>query len=524
MGTSVDGGLPAIFTLPDELLVLIIGYVHGHRPFPKEADDDAYRFCALYFPRLSTDLQRARLVCRRFRNVSSDFFNPLFRFIEVTPTASSLARFDGIARHSALSKHIVCVRIVLEHYNTPVDRFSTAIAESFEDAILDEGDTDPQFEHIYQQRRPQLDEAIEKADRMLDSWDGDGDPTNELVASDVALVQELSGEYASLFMTLQACLEETFVPAIVKSLAMLSSTPRIVITDESRRAFRAACAPRPGIEAMVNDPASFIRRTLFTPLAWSTPFALFQLNHMSPPTHLLVDLPLAIREAGIPLRQLHFNLYDSWCWQDDMKPELSAEKQTALENLANGLDVFEYSGRCPPDLSKIPEFAKFLEILAAGNQLTKLKLDLERPVRMTDNDAAEHLNFVPADLSPVLHSALSPKLQSLTLEHCSVSEASIETIFAQYAAKSVEASLNGLNLVSGRWARVLDIVREKATGSGYTALQDAKGQECESMEEAQYDAVFPEQWDPKGVSGGAGSATAYIQGHRGDGQPNPFLV
>lgn len=237
-----------------------------------------------------------------------------------------------------------------------------------------------------------------------------------------------------------------------------------------------------------------------------------------PPVHLLLSVPLEVRKTTL-LRDFHVSIYGSWYWNKDFVPALSAQNMLDLEALANDLESFAYRGGCPEDLSLVPEFAKYLRILVTGKQLQSLNLDLDSPNFEEQDD--DHHVFHHTDVSPVLSVGLSSKLKCLELVSCSFTSEAFEPFFARCEPKSIAARLFGVLLLSGSWSRVLDLLREKADGD--STLENASGQECEFLDYDQHDAIFPDGWDDD-VPGGAGSATAYIAGHPGDGQSNPFLL
>lgn len=464
-----------ILDLPNELLVKIFGLVDGgnnaEHPDPEDFTHDTVRSNPTRGE--TTDIQHARLVCHRFCNISSQFFDPLFRCVEVTPNPASLARLEGISRHPTISKAVVCVRVVPEHYWYPVDEFKQIAIKKNEGMIhkyncdSDQGDSRTKAREI------------EKARRMVKSWkrhkQGVEGLASQQAQSDLALLQQLCEEYEHILTEAQACLDHTFLPTIIKSLAKLPRVLRLKISDKSRRAYRKACE-LPGelehldLETVVNDPALFIRRRFFSPcVMWPQRAQCF----VPPPVHLLHQLPLEIQKT-VALRHLHINLVGMWDWAEEVVPTLNPHQTTALEDLANDLESFEYSSGCPEHVPRIPgvtQYPRYLKTPVLGKQLQTLKLYL-KPSHGKPID--EEYSSGYADLSPVFHSQLSPKLQRLELRGCAFTFDALETILAQYGPKSQHCYFERVRLLSGSWAGMLDLLREKANANICAGLHRQK--------------------------------------------------
>ncbi|KAG7286696.1 hypothetical protein NEMBOFW57_009007 [Staphylotrichum longicolle] len=113
-----------ILDLPDELLLGIFELVEGpdfDSPLRRSRcfrTDDA-------FPISKQDIKNARLVCRRFCDISSQL---LVRFVRVDLNELSLARLDEIARHPIISKGVRLVKIILHFYNRQFEHRNAFIA------------------------------------------------------------------------------------------------------------------------------------------------------------------------------------------------------------------------------------------------------------------------------------------------------------------------------------------------------------------------------------------------------------
>ncbi|RYP10690.1 hypothetical protein DL764_000480 [Monosporascus ibericus] len=123
-----------ILDLPDEILLGIF----------ELAEDFDFDCPFLYYGGAGRkDIQNARLVCRRFCNVSSQL---LVRLVCVNFNEPSLARLEEISRHPTIAKGVRAVRVVLHFHNfsfTGLDSFISYQADvvevqvdSFDGAML----------------------------------------------------------------------------------------------------------------------------------------------------------------------------------------------------------------------------------------------------------------------------------------------------------------------------------------------------------------------------------------------------
>lgn len=558
---------PWIERLPDEIFLLIFGFVRGDVPRPQKRSDvdprnsDAERLPLSYLhpslratPVLSdvTSIQNCRLVCRHFRNIASEF---LLHTVQVTPTSASLAHLDQVSRHPAIARGVSTVRVVLEYHSIPVDHFADRIISWFRWELYAFLEAAAYAQRIGSQRHTHNSEIAQKARRLIHSWERRASfPVSEQERSDIALLHELFAEYRDQVADAEICLQQTLLPAVAQAMVRLRRAG-LHITDRTvypRRelscfgiiygAWGCGFTNTRDLEGIMKDPAAAVRMFLSHPHTWPEEpryphgwpeEGTWDLD-IAPPSHLLYRLPLEVYKAGVDLRVLEVSLWGKWYWIQDFEQDLTPQELHGLQQFASGLKHFAFDGASYRSFLLNPKFAKYLKTLMSGQRLQSVSLDFGNYLCIEHQDSEEMVEGDDTDLGGLLPLKLSPRLSHFRLRNCSFDTGFLSTMLAQFKSRSVRLDFGDVRLLDGSWSQALDWIREKATGD--SEVYYSRGPEFDDEHQGfdQFDLL-----DSDGPLGDAyrvifgekaaleslpGSATLYIRGRPGDGQLNPFRL
>lgn len=445
-----------IFNLPEELLMKIFQDVRGD--FSATIDD----FSATIdnFPRTGIkDIKSLRLTCKRFSDSSSHL---LIHHLDVSLTNWSLERLDKVSRHPTISKGIRSLRICAALFKPlPV----TGLEEFIRQAV-------GVLQQDYASEIESMREFFDGTDRLygtlgsfiLDPEDHvrflglvedlrnrnntmlyctrylRGEITPQEENRNLATLSRVYAEYSQLWNGQNMLLQDgTFARVVAQAVARLSPGASMTITDRTGSDFRTLS------NEILNKVYANVRKRLLEPRCWF-PKTTSPLTER--PINLLYELPIAVAKAGNPLTELRIRL------DMGMKHVLLLVEEEAedLISAAEHLKVLEIGFQVKSQTTEEQiDLYKLVSLLCKGTNLRSVTLKLEY-----------YFNRGTSNAGPLLALLPGAKLREIRLKDISAHCEELSELLKKLAPGTY-ISLDGLCLLSGLWADLLDVLRTKAS-------------------------------------------------------------
>lgn len=475
-----------LFDLPDEILIHICEYVQGR-------EEHYLRF----IPEINISVQEVknmRLTCRRFCNASSHL---LISCIYLDFDEASLHYLKEVSSHPVISKGVQYVRINLLYYDSVLEEDIDTFGDYHARRLLEtteciEDISNHHADFFSGTPKEVVDAAIRKGWNIGKAWlDAVGDFSDEEISDeDMGYRRSLLRayrKYRRLYSKQEGLLlNRRFSRAVATAMSKMHNATRLDIFN-SEYALRPKRRRRPDFITMVNDEESLISSTLF-PITWEKGRR-FELGE--PPFDLLFEFPQAIKEAGIFLTALDIRVPPSDFCLLSSSPEDLEDITAATQKLKS----FSYDPRVPY-CSSLWATDESDEVEALGEFLcAHLSSPYLRDIQLS-------CDFLRADkvslwfsLGSVLTSHRWPELESISLTGLAFHLSELED-FITRLDHPIIIWLKRVHLMSGTWARALDVLRGKV--GAYPTLEDLSGGEFDNMSELEKKEIMSKNdssWD-----------------------------
>lgn len=498
-----------IFDLPDELLRKIFQHVAGSLKMRSDYGVTA--------PSEFRSIMSCRLVCHRFCDTSSHL---LLYKLDVPATNASLAHLDEVSRHPTISLGVKSLRIC-------VSLFDSSIAHSFKEFAVEctsimqrslglweamlEASRQPDFQFLGEMSfggfspprftgdilltMMNLPQRVEQFSPILDSWnryigagasEQDGDEY-------VAALHQAYERYKKLISDQQALIQnKTFFRRIATAVARMPTIADLSIHDGARYGHDWR-----SIE--LNSIDEIVQHAILKPGRWS----LGKFEQIGQPSvDFLYQLPLEVGQSGSLLTALHINFTP----QVDVKLRLDEKEVGDVLKATQHLQVLDiscFSGATSNQANQRSEESTSLSRLVS--------LFMQAP---SLRDVG--LNFMGWQPDPQAQGAhnegigktisLLPwtKLREVSLGYLSIRFGEFTTCLEQLEPGAC-IILDTVNLLTGTWADLLDVLRTKADCA--SEVITPLGGELEELDSIElYDEYFLATDDAESL------ATQYVSG------------
>ncbi|RKF74140.1 putative benzoate 4-monooxygenase cytochrome p450 protein [Golovinomyces cichoracearum] len=474
-----------ILELPDEILVQICEYVQGRE-----------EYFVKHLPEINIgvdEVKNMRLTCRRFCNASSHL---LISCMNLEFDSDSLSYLKDISSHPTISKGVRVIRLNLLYYDYVLEEDIDTFGDYHARRLLETTECIQDMANYGTDLftgtpKDVVKSSILKGFSIGNAWLYLGGETTNIVSEEDLGYQKLLlkayRKYRKLYAR-QKHLQLTgnYPRAISAAMSKMSNATRLDIFN-SDFVTRPKRHQRPDFITMVNNEESLINSTLF-PITWEKGRR-FGLGE--PPLELLIQLPIAIKKAGIFLTSLDIRVPPN----DFFFLASDEESLESIKMSTQRLRKFSYDPRVPhfSDLWAVEEQS---EVNALGKYLSA---HLSSPVLMDIQLTCDFLradNFSPwFSLGSVLTQYQWPKLESLSLTGLAFQFSELEQFISQFDLPIV-LWLRRVHLLSGTWARALDLLRGKVRA--YPILEELSGGEFDDMSDQERKRILGKNdnsWD-----------------------------
>ncbi|KAJ8130393.1 hypothetical protein O1611_g3236 [Lasiodiplodia mahajangana] len=477
-----------ILDLPNEILRIIFGYA-------RDETRTSELHYELYVFKHENIIKNIRLTCRRFYETSSHL---LIRVIRVHLTRASLAHLDEVSHHPLISKGVRAIKLGLgPFYDEDLIHDPQAFAhfrglklwrelQSWKGRIATRSPTEIFPVEILQ-------EAVIKGTALIQSFEKFILQRIDKSHPDHLMILEAHKQYRQLYED-QVNTITSLIQHVASAMKRMPTVTWVGIGDldlcqDLRMQFRY-------VPEDLNDIKLIIRKQLLAPTWW------IDLTRRQPTPsqfNLVKDFFLSIQQLKIHLSELVIEL---------PPPAPLPFTQTIATTHVKQLKAITFHPRASADieywLKRGPdEWAQYTRFVQSFLHTESLqKIDLSCYIWW------DSYSPPPRSLAPLLLSYSWPNLKVLHFNgpfHFEELKAVVQPL-----GQEVDLKWAGY-LISGRWADVLDFLRERkslnqAVGNSDTSIQ---GQECDDMDTFQKHFIFKD----KMISTSFKSlATRYIQG------------
>lgn len=475
-----------ILDLPDEILLEIFEALEGFNH-----DLDEVMRSPSWFRSNVKDIKNARLVCRRFCDLSSQL---LVNFVVVTPTETSLERLDEISRHPTISKGVRDVQVVLRlhsHDLADFDDFVSYFAHHVgQNLKYFDNPTTCESWKITEQAAAETMAKGRKFEDMLsrltlaDADDPDPDDTDpeedwrKALADDddnFARVRDIHAEYKLILGQEQSLIQSgRFSRAIGEAIARMPPGRGLHVDDTIEDYSVDSLLLRPGVD-ILDTARSLMLRSL-------TGSTRIESGLDLPDYGFIVPLIDAVRGAGALVDSINLKLS---ClgqgWGLVLDPTIRAQFSSGMQQLRRFSFELERDQEDPdPDRQDlIDNLHRFLSACVDTPSLEKLSVSSRNTDHLTDG----------IDVGEVMGSRSRPKLRHISLWHVSLDASKLRKMLKQPRELIRFLYLDDINLRNGTWEETLDALRGKG-GAGYLCLKNPSGAECVDMSPDDYKDVF----------------------------------
>ncbi|KAB5549920.1 hypothetical protein GE09DRAFT_189258 [Coniochaeta sp. 2T2.1] len=465
-----------ILDLPDEILLSIFEFVEGWNSEDHLAFDPCFR--------TTKDIQNSRLVCRRLRDVSSQF---LLRTIVVTIDKESVQRLDEISRHTTISKGVRGVRIVLHLYSAELMSLANlleyCVGDIEEQARMAEAVRSWEFrngkssEHDTLERVEQVLAVVGTLRRIttaehmqdMDPDNGDAADLSEEDQLHRSRLLDTRRQYVSLCVEQQAFMESgEFYRAVGLAIARMPCARRLDIRDtdfECHRRARSVMHPE-------DDVWASISRFMLLPL---TGYHAKRADVSVADRHDITNLLHAVRNAGALLKGIDIKLSNLTGF-GGATPGLSRPQE-----LSSGMSQLEYLSFCAEDEDLFEGEAANVELLLSTCADTPSLRELRCDLRSSAQGAL-------IDIQRVLPPRARPHLANLWFARAAIHLSGLKALIEQLPDMKY-CGLAHVRLLSGTWEEALDVLRQDLK-CRLLCLVEPEGAECDGMAPEDYKAIF----------------------------------
>lgn len=431
-------------------------------------------------------IQSARLVCRLFQELASPLLCPVLR---VRLGQASLDHVDGLSKNPAIAAGVRGIQIVLDYYlaelATDLSRFKDRrkedlnrihrMSDYYEELWLLGGDEEDD-ETVCPRSIESYRKAIALCNHIPRAWDdaanlavGDSNDTDSVKYTYQKILHQSHKEYQRKHEEqLQLIKDGSFVDTLASSISRMANCTALKFIDTTEE----------GILSYMDDPTILLNETalvkfMTAPEAWKKIEKIEGAELL--PAKILSELPIAAHKAGVKLRALYLSClplrsnFSMLCPDrpDELNPwaDLHAACQS-LQTFAMGCDG-NMKYQPSRDTHHLPEDQAYINhyfgALLSSQSLEFVNIDLWC-FTTTNSEVVQPLYRAGS----ILNAASSPCIKRVYIRHISLSQCELEKFCRQLGPSVEDVYLHDVELLSGSWIGVLDILREKVLSSCYT--------------------------------------------------------
>ncbi|KAJ0122186.1 hypothetical protein J7T55_002698 [Diaporthe amygdali] len=509
-----------ILDLPNELLRRIFRFVEDS--FLEDGN------LGLYSRSDYKSIQSSRMVCHRFCEASSHL---LLHWLDVSMTTSSLVHLDEVSRHPLISKGVQTLKVSVGLYNSSMasDFREFAVAGSaimrnnlyLWEAMLSVSNLpEYQYQGEFQIQMPRdtsdfarfpveeaairsmliLPKKVAECSQALQSWTkiirAESSESDE--DKYIAALHRAYEKHQQLVSDQQAALRgNTFVRCISEAVARMPTLFELVIEDD-----RLSSASH--LSRDLDPFDELVQGELLKTLTWSEA-SIRRL--VQPPVHSLYQLPAAVGRAGTFLTKLRISFTPT----NDLRLNLGRQEMIDMAKAAEhleklemgcGLTVVATQPNRPP--GEWTSFFKFARVFLKAPNLRSVSLDLGG---VLPPGQAEEPNRTRVGM--LLSLLPWTKLRLMTLSHFPIHYDELVTCLEKLEPGAY-IHLRHIELLSGTWADLLDVIRVKADPA--SDVTSPRGGEDEEWDSDWWDEIF---------DGDSRLVAQYIRGFSSDNPLRP---
>ncbi|TLS30722.1 hypothetical protein PpBr36_02777 [Pyricularia pennisetigena] len=477
--------MATIDDIPVELLLDVISCVHNSTA---DASDDSSSLPLYGQTKQINDLKSIRLTCRRFSKLAA---RPLFTSISCSILdAESLERLEHISRHPHLSQHVKTVHVKLGFYDPVLVEDLASLAKYLLWAWEDFQQPSPDDTEAWE-REETTEEAVMRRD--LEEWVWRSQHVSRRDRERLLPALHLiKAEYRRRYMA-QQDLRKTgdAIRRLGQAMALMPAATSLVLQDARQAHSHLGPLLFSTLKAKA-DPTA-----LALPLSWTDCARLKEeqgLGEFTPPFDLIIDIPVAVRRAGVRLTELRvvgfqipdelpaWDAIDPYGWdrhpEDDAAFDLTDSIQLAtasdLAAACTDLRLFQFDPQTKlvKDVvqawmyrfdDRLSRFSNIIERMCHTTNMRRLRLDC----LCADYDASNNPDVHYYE--SLFKSASWPNLESLHIENGRLETAETLLHLVRNLPKLSSLQLDALGLhhfhIGGRpetrWSYLLDEVRKE---------------------------------------------------------------
>ncbi|KAI1385467.1 uncharacterized protein F4822DRAFT_345383 [Hypoxylon trugodes] len=408
-------------------------------------------------PHPTKNIASVRLVCRRFRDVSSRHLCPYF---VVRMSEESLDCLNNISQHPLISKGVKKLGIDISTFSgmlaRNLDELTRVSCNALETAKKPKGSSDED---------PRIKEARNKRNKVLHSWlrlrkigfGGDINDLSDWDRENFVLIDWISkGHLLAHEAQERVRVDGSFVRIIADAIARMPLARSIYISDSNPWDHCAS------LTETMESSMSLIESTIL-PMSWSTAHTM---GCEGPPIELCSEIPLAIHKAGIMLTGVG---YEITCFEG--LSGLYGDSGKVLHDITTAMQQLEDFRF---DLG-YPSFWEFME----APQENECLCSFLRAFMNTDSiqEMTLMLRRCFKGSFPLVSTWGWPNLRYLKYSGCL--DSGDVAKFYERTQGPVELHLDACELVDGFWPEVADIMRANTRSEEgiYPTITDALGGE-----------------------------------------------
>lgn len=472
-GAAIPDPRPKLENLPEEMLLQIFQAVHD-APIPQfsRTTEPCEKDLARY-DQGTRGIQNVRLTCRKFNRISSEL---LIKFVGVSLSEESLARFQAIMGHPTIGKGVSMVRIRLPIYEERLYNshrsFAIRVSSSLEWIAKPSRNLEPGVARLAEQYRTTL-------------WSPIGNPNREFLEA----VEPGWQEYRRRYRAQCDLRTEQFVEDFAKALLTRTTKRELRLEISDRNDFRRLyersmqLATTDNLLDVVSKPQ---------PSQWTTANSRSVL-----PRGWVWMLPLIVKAYSyhrIGILDLHFDIS---CMKTSQQLVFGQADKNLLREALGKLRSFTFICQNGPFRDE-PEdlISVFHGCLSSSTSLRNLRL--------------ESVRLRPCQL---------PNLSQIFLTSVHFDVERLALLLQPLEPRKVDISLAKCKIVRhsrGSWADVFDLLRSKQPRS--VCLSDPEGKE--------FDGPVISNYLPRQVAHWVNRQTSFVslarQYIRGSQNINPF--
>ncbi|KAL2847804.1 hypothetical protein BJY01DRAFT_246706 [Aspergillus pseudoustus] len=462
-----------ILELPTEILCDIVRFLQ----VPSSANRskigwgaetlNQYRAHAGY-PSCCQDIRSARLVCRRFHDLTSPL---LFPVLQIRLDRASLDFADHVSRSPFLAAGVGAIQVVLQYYSAELaadlSRFRDQRLEDAErwwascvrnDELWDLGGFDSDDDTVLSLPRSEYRRGIEGYEKIQTAW------RNSVKIDESLEYREILHRghqvYRQKHQEQLSLLTDGFFTRRVASIMSQLPFPSSLILDDQADLIDIDCDE---VKILLLTKKNELFRFATSPHQWQTIQRVDTINEVASklaPAKLLSELPVAIHKAGVALRDIRAPC-ESRIWFT--APDLQDPLRAACDDLrpaCQRLEVFTFGKPVRSTLvgpltdGAKAHFDRYLGAMLSGPCLTHLELHLGWYSQ--HGRGVHHVGSMLGGLD-------GSRLKRTTVMDVSLHQAQLEAFCTGLGSELEKVYLCGVHLLSGRWAGVLDILRDKVS-------------------------------------------------------------